>query len=154
MKKIIAPLTLAAALALTGCGGAETSTAPADSTTAATESAVEEAPQVIDLTGTWTQSNSNSEDSYQQATITEDTISIDWVSDGGDTTSIYWVGTFEEPADAEETFAWTSIRDAEATDMAILAATSDDKEFTYQGDTIKYEVSALGTTTKVELTKD
>ncbi|MBP2215968.1 hypothetical protein [Arthrobacter sp. CAN_C5] len=147
MKKVIGPLTLTAALALTGCGGAENSATPASNG----DTAVEEAPEDFDLTGTWTQSNSNSEDSYQQATITDDTISIDWVSDGGDTTAIYWIGTFEEPADAEETFAWTSIRDAEATDMAILAATSDDKEFTYEGDTITYEVSALGTTTKVAL---
>lgn len=113
-----------------------------------------EAPQAPDLVGAWMQSNSASEDSFQQATITADTITVEWVADGGDTTSIYWVGTFEAPADATEPYTWTSQRDAEATDSALLASTDDTKEFTFEGDTISYKVSALGTTTKVELKKD
>ncbi|QTG82078.1 hypothetical protein [Arthrobacter crystallopoietes] len=149
MKKLIAPLALAAALALTGCGGADTSP-----TGAADSKAAEEAPQAPDLTGVWKQSNPASEDSYQQATITADTITVEWVTDGGDTTSIYWVGTFEAPTDASEPYTWTSERDASATDSAILASTDDTKEFTYEGDTISYKVSALGTTTTVDLKKN
>ncbi|KQW06180.1 hypothetical protein ASC66_06515 [Leifsonia sp. Root4] len=149
MKKLIAPLVLVAALALTGCSGPGTTPAGAgDSNTVA------EAPQAPDLVGAWMQSNSASEDSFQQATITADTITVEWVADGGDTTSIYWVGTFEAPADATEPYTWTSQRDAEATDSALLASTDDTKEFTFEGDTISYKVSALGTTTKVELKKD
>ncbi|WP_294568994.1 hypothetical protein [uncultured Arthrobacter sp.] len=153
MKKLIAPIVFASALALTGCGGS--GAAPAESKSATTESpAAEEAPQAPDLTGAWKQSNSNSEDSYQQAMITGDMMTIDWVSDGGDTTSVYWVGTFEAPTAADEPYTWTSQRDAAATDTALMASTDDTKEFTYEDDTISYKVSALGTTVTVELKKN
>jgi hypothetical protein len=146
VKKLIAPIALAAALALTGCGGAD-----ATPTGAVGSQATEEAPQAPELTGAWKQSNPASEGSYQQATITADTITIEWVTDGGDTTSIYWVGTFEAPTDASEPYTWTSQRDAAATDSALLASTDDTKEFTYEGNIISYKVSALGTTTTVNL---
>ena len=135
-------------LALTGCGAEATS--PPTSTEA---KAVEVTPSVADLTGAWKQDNSNSEDSYQQATITADTITIDWVSDGGDTTSIYWVGTYQAPTTATEPYVWTSQRDAAATDSALMASTDDTKEFTFQDDTISYKLSALGTTITAKLKK-
>lgn len=141
-------MALAAALALTGCSGADTT-----SSSAAESNAAEETPQVPDLTGAWKQSNPISEDSYQQATVTTDTITVEWVTDGGDTTSTYWVGTFEAPTDASEPHTWTSQRDAAATDSALLASTDETKEFTYEGDTISYKVSALGTTTTVDLNR-
>lgn len=149
MKKLIVPIVLAAALALTGCGGA--STTPAG---AAASAVTEEVPKAPDLTGAWKQSNPNSEKSYQQAMITADTITVEWVSDGGSTTSIYWVGTFAAPTDATEPYTWTSQRDAAATDTALLASTDDAKEFKYEGNTISYKVSALGTTTTVNLKKN
>lgn len=149
MKKLIAPLALAALLALTGCSAEDTSpTSPADSEAAAEE------PQAPDLVGEWQQSNAASEDAYQQATITADVITIEWVSDGGDTRAIYWVGTFEAPIDASGAYTWTSVRDAAATDSALLASTADSKDFTFEGDTISYEVSAVGTTTVVDLKKN
>jgi hypothetical protein len=149
MKRLIAPIALAAALALTGCGGTD-----ASSTDAADSRTAEETPQAPDLTGAWKQSNPASENSYQQATITAEVITVDWVTDGGDTTSTYWVGTFEPPIDASTPYKWTSQRDAAATDSALLASTDDAKEFTYEGDTISYKVSALGTTTTVKLKKN
>ncbi|WP_167043479.1 hypothetical protein [Salinibacterium sp. ZJ454] len=151
MKKLIAPIGLAIALALTGCAGTTTTTTTTTTTDAAASKPVEEAPQAPNLAGAWKQSNSASEDSYQQATITADTITVEWVADGGDTTSTYWVGTFEAPADATEPYTWTSQRDAAATDSALLASTDDTKEFTYEGGTVSYKVSALGTTTTVDL---
>lgn len=149
MKKLIAPLALAAALALSGCGGAD---GPTTETVESAKSVTEDAPQVPDLVGSWKQSNPNSEENYQQATITADTITIDWVADGGATTSIYWVGTFEPPT--EESGSFTSVRDKEATHPALLASTEDSKEFMFDGETITYKVSALGTTTTVELEKN
>lgn len=156
MQKLITPFALAVALALTGCGGPETANAPSDTagSSAPESSGTEEALQAPDLTGEWTQSNTNSENSYQQATITADTVTIEWVTDGGNTTSIYWVGTFEAPTDASESYTWTSERDAEATDSSILGSTSDTKDFMYEDDTLSYEVTALGTTTTVEMKKE
>lgn len=116
--------------------------------------AAQEAPKVPDLTGAWKQSNPNSEKSYQQATITADTMTIEWVSDGGNTTSIYWVGTFAGPTSADEPYTWTSQRDVEATKSALLASGDATKEFKYEAGTISYKVSALGTTTTVNLKKN
>jgi hypothetical protein len=150
MKKTHACIALAAALALTGCGGA--STTPAGT---ADSKAAEEAPKKApDLTGGWKQSNPNSEKSYQQATITADKVTVEWVTDGGNSTSIYWVGTFAAPTDASEPYTWTSQRDVEATQSAILASSDATKEFTYKDGMISYKVSALGTTTTVNLKKN
>lgn len=149
MKKTISSLALIAVLVLTGCGGAGSTT-----NGAADSKATQEAPQVPDLTGSWKQSNSKSEKSYQQATITADKMTIEWVSDGGDTTSIYWIGTFTAPTSANEPYTWTSQRDVEATKAAFLASSDATKEFKYEGGTISYKVSALGTTTTVNLKKD
>jgi hypothetical protein len=149
MKNFIAPIALAAVLALTGCGGAGTTT------TGAVESkAAQDAPKAPDLSGEWKQSNSNSEKSYQQATITGDKITINWVSDGGNTTSIYWIGTFAQPTSANEPYTWTSQRDTEATKSALLASSDATKDFKYEGGTISYKASALGTTTTVNLKKN
>ena len=141
--------------ALTGCGG-QTETAPelSEAPESAETTAVEQAPEVPDLTGEWKQSNSNSEDSYQQATITADTITVEWVSDGGDTRSLYWVGSFEPPMEANESYTLTSEGDVEAMQSALLASSEESKNFTYENGEISYEVSALGTTTTVRLEQE
>jgi hypothetical protein len=122
---------VAAVLTLTGCGSA-TETEPAD------------------LSGVWKQSNSASQDAYQEAKISGNTIEIHWVSDGGTTTSLYWSGTYETPAEPGS-HTWSSVRDDEETDGALLASQDSTKSFAYEDDAISYEVSALGTTTIVEL---
>jgi len=149
MKKLVVPIAIAVALVVSGCTGASTAT----SGSSQSEQPAEVAAEVPDLVGDWKQTNSESEDSYQQATITADTISVDWVSDGGETTSIYWVGTFEAPTDSTEPYVWSSVRDEEATDSAMLASGDDAKEFTFEGDVISYKLTALGTTVTVKLAK-
>ena len=94
MKKAIA--LLVAAMLLTGlsaCGGSTTADAPAKSDgTSKTETNKEEPkPQPADLTGTWKQTNSNDPSSYMEATISGDTIEVNWI--GTDTKSLYWKGT-------------------------------------------------------------
>lgn len=108
--------------------------------------------EVPDLSGTWKSKENNG--SYQEATITSDTIEINWVSDGGATKSIYWIGTYTAPTEATDTYEWTSERDKEKTDSALLASTDDNKTFSYNNGTLSYSVSALGTTTTLELTKE
>jgi uncharacterized lipoprotein NlpE involved in copper resistance len=150
MKKVTTAIALAAALALTGCGAASNTQAGTTDSKAA-----EETPKMAaDLTGEWKQSNPNSEKSYQQATITADKVTVEWVTDGGNSTSIYWVGTYAAPTSASEPYTWTSQRDVEATQSALLASSDDTKEFTFKDETISYKVSALGTTTTVNLKKN
>ena len=151
MKKSALALILVLLLALSACGGGTDgeSTAPpvSDPAPAPTEAAP------ADLTGEWKQIDGNAEDTWQSATITEDTIEIYWVSDGGNTKSLYWAGSFAAPQTAEEPYTWESANDTEKTEFALLASTAESKTFTYENGEISYEVSALGTTTTVTLEK-
>lgn len=136
-KKLTVLLSIAfLALVIAACGSA-----PASSE-----------PEIPDLTGTW--KSENKDGSYQEAVISDDSIEINWVTDNGNTKSIYWIGTFAAPTEPEDSYAWVSERDKEATDYALLASTDDTKEFTYSNGKISYSVSALGTTTTLELKKE
>ena len=105
------------------------------------------------LVGEWKQTNSNADDAWQAATIAGDTIEVYWVSDNGDTKSLYWAGSFDAPTTADEPYTWESENDKGQTDMAILASGDDTKAFTYQDGVISYEVSAMGVTQTVKLEK-
>ena len=152
-KKILTAMIAAALLAmLTACGGtASTSTDNGSAQNTAQQKAEEKQP--ADLTGDWKQVNSSSDDSYQQATISGDTIEIYWVSDNGDSKSLYWAGSFEAPTTADEPYSWESKNDHDKTDSALMASSDDTKKFTYEKNQISYEASALGTTTTIRLEK-
>lgn len=107
-----------------------------------------------DLAGQWKQINSNSEDSYHGAIIDGDVIEIYWVSDGGDTRSLYWSGTYDAPLTAEEPYSWNSKKDEEKTKHAMMSSQDDNKTFTYENGQISYSASILGTTSKVRLEKE
>lgn len=141
---VIASIALVG-IGLTGCSA----TAPSNGESPAVAQPTE-AAKPADLAGDWKQSNSQSSDSYQEATITADTIEINWVSDGGDTTSLYWAGTYTPPTQAGS-FTWTSTNDTSKTDGALLASGDATKDFSFDGSQISYKVSALGTTTTVKL---
>jgi hypothetical protein len=156
MKNLISAfalaLSLATALTLTGCSaGASSASSSSDSHSSSRTEPASEPAAAPDLTGTWKQINSASEDSYQEAEISNNAVTINWVTDNGDTKSIYWIGTFTAPADAKTPYKWTSTRDKAATEGALLASQDDTKEFTFQDDTISYSASALGTTTTIKL---
>lgn len=106
-----------------------------------------------DLTGEWVQSNSDSKESYQAATISGDTIEIYWVNTDSESKSLYWAGTFVAPETADEPYTWESANDKEKTGSALLASSADTKTFTYEKGEIIYEASALGTTKTVRLEK-
>ncbi|MET4159790.1 hypothetical protein [Agromyces sp. PvR057] len=145
---LVAAVLLCAGLSACGAGGSSNSTG---STQPAAETEMVEAP--ADLTGEWVQTNSESEDSYQSATITADTIEVYWVSDGGSTTALYWAGTFEAPTEAGP-YSWDSLNDIEKTGASMLASGDPTKTFTYDADVLSYEVTALGVTKTVELGRE
>lgn len=155
----LASVALVAALGLTGCSGSDSpdsssADSNAGSSSAPSAEATPEAAAAPDLAGTWKQTNSGSDDAYQAAVITGDTIAVNWVSDGGDTESIYWVGTFTPPTEDASPYTWTSTRDAAATDSAMLASTDDSKDFTFEDGEVSYKASLMGTTTTVRLEKE
>lgn len=104
-----------------------------------------------DLAGEWEQVNSNSEDSWQAATIQGETITIYWVSNSGDTKSLYWAGTYVAPTTTDEPYSWDSENDHSQTDSSLLASGDDTKTITYENGKLSYSASALGTTTTVRL---
>lgn len=148
MKKKIMSLLMATilSLSLVACGGNE-SESPAKN-----QEKKEEVKEPTDLTGTWKSEENNG--TWQEATITESSIEINWVSDGGDTKSLYWAGSYDAPTEYVEDYSWTSNNDHEKTDMALLASGDDTKDFSYKDGVISYEASAMGTTTTVNLTKE
>lgn len=141
MKKILCiALCALTVFALAACG-AKTTDDPAKT----------EPKQPPVLTGTWKQTNSESDDSYQEATITDSTIEVYWVS--ADTKALYWAGTFVAPTKADEPYTWDSANDTEKTSSALLASGDATKTFTYKDGTLSYEVTALGVTKTVTMTK-
>ncbi|MDD3306921.1 hypothetical protein ACIZ62_08620 [Acetobacterium carbinolicum] len=105
------------------------------------------------LTGEWKQVNSGSNDSWQAATIEGETITINWVSNGGDTKSLYWAGTYIAPTTTDEPYTWDSVNDHSQTDKALLASEDETKTMTYENDQLSYSASLMGTTTTVRLEK-
>lgn len=143
MRKLIAAVGIFATLTLAGCSAPQ-----AESPTENSADATTEAPAIVDLNGEWEQSNKNSEDNYQAATIADGVITVNWVAP--DAKSIYWIGTLPTEATGEA-FTWTSTGDVEAMSSALLASQSETKDFSYDNGVISYEVTALGTTTTVKL---
>lgn len=147
MKKLIMIslcLVMLTALSI-GCSSKKTGSSSGGNTT--------EEKKIPDLTGEWKQENSKSDASYQLATITGDTITIDWVGDNGDTKSLYWAGSFVAPTTSDEPYSWDSKNDHSKTEGALLASSDDTKTITYENGVLSYEVSAMGTTTVVKLKK-
>lgn len=87
------------------------------------------------------------------ATIADGSITANFVTDSGDTTSLFWVGTFTAPTDDTSPYTWTSTRDQAATDTALLASTDATKEFTYNDGEISFPVSIAGSSAVVRLSK-
>lgn len=157
--KTAAPKTIGtlALLALLGfgtvsCAGGATTDEPAGDTQSAPEETVEEAPEPVDLTGEWKQTNANDPESFQTATITGDTIEVYW--NAPDSQSLYWAGTVEVPEDGATSFTWDSVNDKAKTDSAMLASGDDTKTFTYEDGELSYDVTALGTTMTVRLAQE
>jgi len=149
MKKwlTLITLTMGLSLALGACSTPETegplSTSP-DATSISPQPT--STPTPLDLTGDWKQTNSGADDSWQEATISGDTIEIFWIIDNGDTTALYWSGSFTAPTQPVDKYFWTSNNDHSKTDDAMLASSDNTKDFTYDNGVISYKVSAFDVT--------
>lgn len=140
-------------LGVVGCSSPNSSGSSGAADETSTEQ-VQEVPETVSLEGEWKQNNSNDpENSWQSATITGDTIEVYWVGDKGDTTSLYWAGSVEIPEETE-TFTFDSANDTAKTDSALLASGDPSKAFTYEADELSYEVTAMGTTITVRLSRE
>lgn len=147
MKKLLAlPVSLALLIGVSACADDSPST-----NNGPDNAAVE--PSIPDLSGTWRQQNTASETDYMEATIAENTITVRWMFNEDDMTPLYWVGTFDVPADATSPVTIESVRDKEATDPALFAAMVDTKDFTYDDGEITFDVSIQDETATVQMTE-
>lgn len=147
LKLTAAAVATLGVLALAGCS----TPSAGQSTAGATPAATQEQAAPADLTGEWVEESANA-GGTQTATITADTISIDWVNTDDGTTAVYWIGTYAAPAKAGD-FTWTSTRDQAATDSALLASTDPTKDFTFAGGKLSYKVTAMGVSKNVTLVR-
>ena len=107
--------------------------------------------KVLDLNGDWKQTNAESPDAWQAATIADGMITILWVSDGGDTTTLYWAGSFDAPTEKGGTYSWTSKNDHGQTDGAAQGSKEDTTKFSYADGVLSYSVTVDDEATTVEL---
>lgn len=151
MKRKILAILLATliCMSMTACTNSGANTSSGNGSNISTQSKAE----IPNLVGEWKQVNSNSEDSFQTATVTGDVIEVYWVTTSTDTKSLYWAGSFTAPTTADEPYSWDSKNDTEKTGSALLASTDSTKTFTYKDGQISYGVTALGTTQTVKLEK-
>lgn len=155
MKKLTSMLiALVMCLTIAGCSGTSSENASSNSQADSQKSQeLEQKKEPLNLTGTWRSEDVNG--SYMEATIETDTISVDWLTNNEAQRSIYWVGTYTAPTDDPGDYSWTSTRNVEKTQNALLASRDDTKEFNYKASNkaINYEVSMMGQTRQVALTK-
>ncbi|MBM6729984.1 hypothetical protein H6A14_02095 [Bifidobacterium pullorum subsp. saeculare] len=151
-RKIMAVLgIMALVVGVAACSGQNVQPSSNAENTGSSQQEITPEPQPADLTGTWKSTNSDSEDSWMEATITSDTIQIDWVT--ADTRSLYWIGTFETPGEPGD-WSWTSQADREKMDTALMASQDDTKDFTYtETDGLSFDASAMGVTKTVKMAK-
>lgn len=93
-------------LSMAACGSASTNSSSVSSNNEVVQENNEKIKDPVDLTGTW--KSKNNDGAWMEATINDNTISIDWVSDNGDTKSIYWVGSYTAPTEYSDEYTWTS----------------------------------------------
>lgn len=77
---------------------------------------------------------------------------MNWVTDNGSTTSLFWAGSYTAPT-TPDSFTWDSQNDTSKTANAMLASPDPTKTFSYDNGVISYKVSLMGTTTTVELSR-
>ena len=150
MKKLLSLALIGAlALSLTACGNSSSKDNPSSKETTTTKK--EEKKEPLNLTGTW--KSDENEGTWMEATISDNVISIDWVTDEGKTKATYWVGSYDAPTTDVNQYKWTSNNNHEQTETSILASTDDTKEFSYNNGIISFTASMQGVSKTFELKK-
>lgn len=111
------------ALSLTACGGGS--------------STPQEAAEPLDLSGVW-QMEPAEDGTTIQATISGDTIVVNWVVDGDEW--LYWSGNYDAPGEPGDSYSWTSQNDGKSK-SALMGASQDTKEFNYNGGVLSFDIT-------------
>jgi hypothetical protein len=136
MRKVLALLAFIVSIfTLASCGsshGASVSTKP------------------VSLKGEWHQVNSNPS-GWMTASISGDSIQVNLR--GRDSSSIFWLGTFDTQKRSANKYKIVSLGDQDAMKYKIAASNESQKTFTYDHGILSFEFSALGSSTTIHMTK-
>ena len=142
------------------------------------ENKTETKKENLSLVGEW--KSVDEKDSSQEATITKDKIVIRWVNHKDNIEALtkeleregkkykvdivealseeelkqkmtYWVGTYKEPENSEDEYAWTSSADKDAMKDSMYVVNEESKEFKYSDDVLSYKITVPGTSTIKEI---
>ena len=112
MKKLLSLVLIGTlVLSLTACGNSSSKDNSSSKETTTTKK--EEKKEPLNLTGTW--KSDENEGTWMEATISDNVISIDWVTDEGKTKATYWVGSYDAPTTDTSEYSWVSNNDHEKT---------------------------------------
>lgn len=165
LKALCCATAAAALLAGTaGCGSsaAEESGSSASSAQYSASASAEEADatsggsvsqgDAVDLSGTWVQNNSDSDETWMEAEISGDTIEVYWI--GTDLHALYWKGSYVAPTSGGD-YEWTSVGDTDEMSSALLASSDDTKTFYYsESDGVSFDATILDTTVRVTTARE
>ena len=103
---------------------------------------------VADLSGYWTMPGEST--TRLGAEIRDDTIDVYWLMDGG-RKILYWSGSYEAPQTSDLPYTWLSKRNEEKTKNESFVQKDDYKEFTYNGNSLRFSISSSSSNLFVSL---
>lgn len=154
MHTYLSFIAAATLLALTACGTSDSGQATSNSAQNGQSQPASSERKAPDYMGTWRQKGANGEegeDTWLEASITADTIRVDWVTESGADRMLFWSGSFDPKAAAEGTVI--SQRDNAAMDPELLASTDDTKEFTFKEDSFSFPITVQDEHGTIEMEK-
>lgn len=147
MRRIISIVLLAMCFLLFACNKAVTKDDVAKKeepipTKTQTQSSEDNKPEEpLDLTGGWEEEQKG--EVYFAASVAYGVIEVFLMSQEG-VPALYWAGTYEEPKEAAEQYAWTSKNIASRTQGQKYADNGEEKTFTYKDGQLICEASLNG----------
>lgn len=133
--RVMAALILTVAV-LTGCGAAKA--------------------EPVDLTGSWVAEHEANASSYMTAAIDSDSIHVYFYTPDGETSALYWSGTYVAPTEPTEEgaeYTWTSEANHDETDKALLSSSDDSKQFTYKDGELSFPISMMGVQSTIHMSR-
>jgi hypothetical protein len=107
-------------------------------------------PVILD--GHWHQTKSGISAAVMDATVKNNEIQIN-VTMSGESTGLYWKGSFDSGGSNLDPFSITSVGDTKAMDLSLYASQDSSKVFYYHNGVLSYPFSIMGVSTTVELSR-
>jgi hypothetical protein len=102
------------------------------------------------MIGQWHQVNAD-EDGWMTASISGDSIQVNLR--GRDSSSVFWVGSFDTSRRPAGKFDIVSLGDQDAMQWDLMASSEKQKTFGYDHGVLSFQFSAMGSSTIIHMTK-